>query len=89
MALTKNQQLLIKGLKILRISEDTIIGIMLLMRTDEKADRLLDWMVEHKELAINESNVIRAAEEIFDEKRNREDDFPSPELFPKEPPDFS
>ena len=48
----------------------------------------MDWITDNIDLAWSESNVIRAAEEIFDEKRNWEDDFPSPELFPKETSDI-
>lgn len=60
--LTPAQQHLIKGLKIMRVEEDEMIGIMLLMDTPEKQDQLMMWMSKNQK--ATPSDILGKAMEI-------------------------
>ncbi len=59
---TPMQQHLIRGLKIMGVSEDEMVGIMLLMDTPKKQDELIMWMSKHRE--ATPSDILGKAMEI-------------------------
>ena len=48
MELTPAQKHLIRGLKVMGVQEDDMVGIMLLMDTPKKRDTLMCWMAENQ-----------------------------------------
>ena len=62
MELTPAQKHLIRWLKVIGAEEDEVIGIMLLMDTPEKRDRLMSWMAENLEITV--SDVIEKSLDI-------------------------
>ena len=65
MALSRAQKYLIRGLKVYGCSEDTVIGIMLLMDQPEMQDDLMDWMAENT--TATEPEIFSKAVEIKDQ----------------------
>ena len=49
MALTPAQKHLIRGLKMFGVGEDETVGIILMLDTPEKRDKLMVWMAQNLE----------------------------------------
>ncbi len=60
--LTPAQKHLIKWLKVMKVEEDEMIGIMTLMDTAKKRDELMMWMSKHPE--ATPSDILGKAMEI-------------------------
>lgn len=59
------QKYLIRGLKIFNCSEETILGIMILLETPEMQDEMMDWMVENRN--ATEPELFSKAVDIRDQ----------------------
>lgn len=57
--LTPAQKHLILGLQIMGCSEETILGIMILLETPEMQDEMMDWMVENRNATEPELSAKR------------------------------
>ncbi len=62
MELTPAQKHLIRGLKVMGVQENDVIGIMLLMDTPKKRDDLMRWMAENR--TATPSDIIGKAMDI-------------------------
>ena len=60
--LTPAQQHLIRGLKIMGVEQDEMVGIMLLMDTPKKRDKLMMWMSKNE--GATPSDILGKAMEI-------------------------
>ncbi len=56
---------LIQGLKRLGVEQEIITPIIALANTDEKADKMIDWLVENQEATDGE--ILDKAEELSPE----------------------
>lgn len=54
MKLTPAEKHLIKWLKIMKCSEDETVGIMLLLNTPEKRDKMMQWMAKNTKATPSE-----------------------------------
>lgn len=61
MALTKNMRTLIAVLKNMGVAKDDIVAILLMMETDEQADKRLDWLVSKKDVDLTFSDLMGIA----------------------------
>ena len=59
------QKALIQGLKRLGVEQEIITPIIALANTDEKADKMIDWLVENQEATDEE--ILDKAEELSPE----------------------
>ncbi len=64
MALTKNMRTLIAVLKNMGVAKDDIVAILLMMETDEQADKMVDWLVKNKDRDTTLTDLLMAAGEI-------------------------
>ena len=64
--LTPAQKHLIKWLKVMKVEEDEMIGIMFLMDTPKKRDDLMMWMSHHQQ--ATPSDILGKALEISERK---------------------
>lgn len=64
-AMTPAQKHLIQWLKVMRVEEDEMVGIMFLMDTPKKRDNLMMWMSHHPKATPSE--ILGKAMEISKE----------------------
>lgn len=61
MSLGQIRKELIAGLKFLDFEEDAVVGILLMIDTEEKANELIEWIVDNIETVDRQQILLQAA----------------------------
>lgn len=62
--MTKKEELLIDGCKLLKVSKEVTMIVMACLRTDKQQGMMLDWLKKHHQENPSEDKILEVAEAI-------------------------